>query len=115
MNLHHLDGDFPVYFFGTKDYFWVNRSKAFLYMDGDDQKKISSHGKHLDKRFKQAMEEVAEAYKQWQKEKEEALQSKTVNPAPYLHLKVIEGFFLLLVFIRWQFNAHRTYLELISN
>ena len=90
--LNHLDGDFPVYFFGTKDYYWVNRSKAFLYMDGDDKKKISSNGKGLDKQFKQAMEEVAEAYKEWQKKKEEALQSKTINPAPYLHLKVNKPF-----------------------
>ena len=60
-------------------------------MDGDDQKKISGNGNNLDKPFKRAMEEVAEAYKEWQKDKESALQSKTVNPAPYLHLKVSIG------------------------
>lgn len=34
------------------------------------------------------MEEVAEAYKKWQKDKESTLQSKTSHPVPYFHLKV---------------------------
>lgn len=92
LNRNHSDADFPVYFFGSKDYYWVNRSRSFLYMEGDDQKKISTSGKGLDKTFKLAMIEVVEAFKELQEQKNSILQSKTVNPAPYFHLKVNKPF-----------------------
>lgn len=88
LRLNHSDADFPVYFFGSKDYYWVNRSRSFLYMEGDDQKKIYTKGKNLDNIFQRAMAEVVEAYKKWQENKNAILQSKTLNPAPYFHLKV---------------------------
>lgn len=37
MNLTHNTGDFPVYFFGTHDYYWVNKGRVYLYLEGDHQ------------------------------------------------------------------------------
>ena len=89
LRINHSDSDFPVYFFGSHDYYWINKSKAFLYVDGDDQKKISTAGRGLDKVFKKAMAEVVVAYKEWQDSKLIVFQSKTINHTPYFHLKVM--------------------------
>jgi len=56
------------------------------------KKKGMSSGKGLDKVFKQAMTEVFDAYKEWQEKKNSILQSKTLNPAPYHHLKMNKPF-----------------------
>lgn len=37
LNLSHNYGDFPVYFFGSHDYYWVNKGRAYLFVEGDNQ------------------------------------------------------------------------------
>lgn len=36
-NIKHSDGEFPVYFYGSHDYYWVNKGRTFLYMEGDNK------------------------------------------------------------------------------
>jgi len=57
----HDIGDFPVRFFGSHDYFWVNKGRAFLYMNGDEKRTCNSK-KLLDKTFVKAMEEVTDEF-----------------------------------------------------
>ena len=34
-HLRHEIGEFPVFFFGSKDYFWTHQGRVFPYMEGD--------------------------------------------------------------------------------
>lgn len=73
LKLPHLPGDFPVYFFGTHDYYWMSRSNTILYQDGHEKRRQRSlrSGHRLDKKFKLALEEAPEAYKVQQQKKQE--------------------------------------------
>lgn len=33
--MKHEIGEFPVFFFGSKDYYWTHQARAFPYMEGD--------------------------------------------------------------------------------
>ena len=37
LKLNHNIGDFPVFFFGSNDYYWVNKGRAYLFVEGDHQ------------------------------------------------------------------------------
>lgn len=41
-NIKHSDCEFPVYFYGSHDYYWVNKGRTFLYME-DDNKLLTSN------------------------------------------------------------------------
>ena len=45
MKLPHSGGDFPVYFFGSHDYFWLHKGRVFQYMEGDNKVVAASSGK----------------------------------------------------------------------
>lgn len=34
-HLRHEIGEFPVFFFGSRDYFWTHQGRVFPYMEGD--------------------------------------------------------------------------------
>lgn len=51
-NLRWSKGDFPVLFFGTNDYNWVNRGRAFAFEEGDSDKPISGGGNKTAQNFK---------------------------------------------------------------
>jgi histone-lysine N-methyltransferase NSD2 len=34
-HLRHQIGEFPVFFFGSKDFFWTHQGRVFPYMEGD--------------------------------------------------------------------------------
>lgn len=34
-HLRHDIGEFPVFFFGSKDYFWTHQGRVFPYVEGD--------------------------------------------------------------------------------
>ena len=34
-SLPHSVGEFPVFFFGSKDYFWLTSGRCFKYQEGD--------------------------------------------------------------------------------
>nr|CAI5861072.1 unnamed protein product [Callosobruchus analis] len=58
----HSIGDFVVRFFGTYNYYWVNRGRSFLFQDGDTGDG-NNKVKKLDKEFKKAVEEASLAHK----------------------------------------------------
>lgn len=33
--MKHEIGEFPVFFFGSKDYYWTHQARVFPYMEGD--------------------------------------------------------------------------------
>ncbi|RWS12499.1 histone-lysine N-methyltransferase NSD2-like isoform X2 [Dinothrombium tinctorium] len=88
MNLQHATGEFPVYFFGSHDYYWVHKGRTFLFVEGDSTKNVTVGGsKSLSKSFKLAMKEAVEAYNLWQEAKRTILQLKTSKPPPYTHIR----------------------------
>lgn len=69
MNLSHSVGEFPVQFFGTLDYCWVNSGRAFRYAEGDSGGKKGKA--YLQKYFCKALEEAKIAFAAKKKELEE--------------------------------------------
>jgi len=89
MKLNHSTGEFPVYFFGTHDYFWVHRGRAFLFVEEDSNKTDSLIKSVKQQSFKLAMTEALEAFKDWEEAKRNELNYKTsTKPPPYVHIKV---------------------------
>lgn len=43
-HLRHEIGEFPVFFFGSKDYFWTHQGRVFPYMEGDRGSKYQKNG-----------------------------------------------------------------------
>lgn len=43
-HLRHEIGEFPVFFFGSKDYFWTHQGRVFPYMEGDRGSKHQKTG-----------------------------------------------------------------------
>lgn len=43
-HLRHEIGEFPVFFFGSKDYFWTHQGRVFPYMEGDRGSKYQRTG-----------------------------------------------------------------------
>lgn len=47
-----VDGQFPVLFFGSKDFNWVDKGRTFLYEEGDSLRQLTRSGnKKMDKHF----------------------------------------------------------------
>lgn len=57
----HSKGEFVVKFFGTYNYFWVGRGRAFLYQEGDTGSMNNTKNK-IDEAFSRALREAANAY-----------------------------------------------------
>uniref|UniRef100_A0A673IMD0 Histone-lysine N-methyltransferase, H3 lysine-36 specific n=1 Tax=Sinocyclocheilus rhinocerous TaxID=307959 RepID=A0A673IMD0_9TELE len=89
--LRHEVGEFPVHFFGSKDYVWTYQARCFPYMEGDANNK-EKMGKGADAIYKKALNEAAERFRELQAEKEmRQLQEDRKNdkkPPPYKHVKV---------------------------
>lgn len=62
MKLSHTRGDFPVYFFGSHDYYWSHRGRVFVFVEEDGQLKGKSGSS--DKKFKIAVQEARQEYLQ---------------------------------------------------
>ncbi|XP_072262668.1 histone-lysine N-methyltransferase NSD2 isoform X2 [Pyxicephalus adspersus] len=86
--MKHEIGEFPVFFFGSKDYYWTHHARVFPYMEGDRGSK--HHGvKTIGKVFKNALQEAEERFceiKSQRKAKE--TQENEKKPPPYKHIKV---------------------------
>ena len=39
--LKHQDGEFPIQFLGSGDYYWINHGSAFLYEEGDSESSLT--------------------------------------------------------------------------
>ncbi|KAL7395754.1 hypothetical protein ABVT39_022564 [Epinephelus coioides] len=91
LRLKHEVGEFPVQFFGSKDFVWTYQARVFPYMEGDTHN-IEKMGKGADAVYKKALTEAAERFRELQAEKEmKQLQEDRKNdkkPPPYRHIKV---------------------------
>ncbi|VEN39926.1 unnamed protein product [Callosobruchus maculatus] len=85
----HSIGDFVVRFFGTYNYYWVNRGRSFLFQDGDTGDG-NNKVKKLDKEFKKAVEEATLAHKLKQafKNTQQVESPNSQKPPPYIKIKV---------------------------
>lgn len=77
MKLSHTRGDFPVYFFGSHDYYWSHRGRVFVFVEEDGQLKYGKSGSS-DKKFKVAVQEARAEYAQ-RKIKEDERREKLKN------------------------------------
>ncbi|XP_077434443.1 histone-lysine N-methyltransferase, H3 lysine-36 specific-like [Vanacampus margaritifer] len=91
LRMKHEVGEFPVQFFGSKDFVWTYQARVFPYMEGDTHN-IEKMGKGADAVYKQALIDAADRFKELQKEKEmkQLQQDKKIHkkPPPYKHIKV---------------------------
>uniref|UniRef100_A0A3Q2YJG2 Nuclear receptor binding SET domain protein 1b n=1 Tax=Hippocampus comes TaxID=109280 RepID=A0A3Q2YJG2_HIPCM len=81
LRMKHEVGEFPVQFFGSKDFVWTYQARVFPYMEGD------THNIE-----KMALIEAAERFKELQSEKEmrQLQEDRKIHkkPPPYKHIKV---------------------------
>uniref|UniRef100_A0A3Q2QJ03 Histone-lysine N-methyltransferase, H3 lysine-36 specific n=1 Tax=Fundulus heteroclitus TaxID=8078 RepID=A0A3Q2QJ03_FUNHE len=91
LRMRHEVGEFPVQFFGSKDFVWTYQARVFSYMEGDTHN-IEKMGKGADAVYKKALTEAAERFKKLQAERQmKQLQEDRKNdrkPPPYKHIKV---------------------------
>ncbi|GAB1301758.1 Histone-lysine N-methyltransferase NSD3 [Apodemus speciosus] len=109
--LKHDLGDFPVFFFGSHDYYWVHQGRVFPYVEGD--KNFAEGQTSINKTFKKGetplpqrsrrgfrggplqhdrtLEEAAKRFQELkaQRESKEALELERTSrkPPPYKHIK----------------------------
>uniref|UniRef100_A0A8C4TGC0 Histone-lysine N-methyltransferase, H3 lysine-36 specific n=1 Tax=Erpetoichthys calabaricus TaxID=27687 RepID=A0A8C4TGC0_ERPCA len=87
-HLRHETGEFPVFFFGSKDYFWTHQARVFPYMEGDQGSKYHRM-KGIGKVFKTALQEAEMRFRQLKIEREtREAQENERKPPPYKHIKV---------------------------
>ncbi|KAM7391350.1 hypothetical protein PAMP_022046 [Pampus punctatissimus] len=88
-NLRHDIGDFPVFFFGSHDYYWINQGRVFPYVEND--KNFVTGQININKTFKKALEEAARRFQELkaQRESREALEQErnSRKPPPYKFIK----------------------------
>uniref|UniRef100_A0A8C7GZA7 Nuclear receptor binding SET domain protein 3 n=1 Tax=Oncorhynchus kisutch TaxID=8019 RepID=A0A8C7GZA7_ONCKI len=87
--LRHDIGEFPVFFFGSHDYYWINQGRVFPYVEND---KTPVTGQiNINKTFKKALEEAARRFQELkaQRESREALEQErnSRKPSPYKFIK----------------------------
>ncbi|KAH9528291.1 Histone-lysine N-methyltransferase, H3 lysine-36 and H4 lysine-20 specific [Dermatophagoides farinae] len=90
-NIKHSDCEFPVYFYGSHDYYWVNKGRTFLYMEDDNKlltsNSVSKNSSKLIKSFNIAIREASEEFEKWKKDKVTKNLSQIANkPPPYQHI-----------------------------
>uniref|UniRef100_A0A3P8Z936 Nuclear receptor binding SET domain protein 2 n=1 Tax=Esox lucius TaxID=8010 RepID=A0A3P8Z936_ESOLU len=86
-HLRHEIGEFPVFFFGSKDYFWMHQGRVFPYMEGDRGSKFQKTG--IGKVFKNALLEAENRFMEVKMEREaKEAQENDRKPPPYKYIKV---------------------------
>ncbi|XP_045918929.1 histone-lysine N-methyltransferase NSD2 isoform X2 [Micropterus dolomieu] len=90
-HLRHEIGEFPVFFFGSKDYFWTHQGRVFPYMEGDRGSKHQMTG--IGKVFKNALLEAEDRFKEIKMKREaKEAQENSRKPPPYKFIKVNKPF-----------------------
>ncbi|XP_038160624.1 histone-lysine N-methyltransferase NSD2 [Cyprinodon tularosa] len=90
-HLKHEIGEFPVFFFGSKDYFWTHQGRVFPYMEGDRGSKYQKNG--IGKVFKNALSEAEARFKEMKMKREaKEAQENSRKPPPYKFIKVNKPF-----------------------
>ncbi|KAF7666199.1 hypothetical protein LDENG_00117330 [Lucifuga dentata] len=88
-SLRHDIGDFPVFFFGSHDYYWINQGRVFPYVEND--KNFVTGQININKTFKKALEEAARRFQELkaQRESRKALEQErnSRKPPPYKCIK----------------------------
>ncbi|XP_047447192.1 histone-lysine N-methyltransferase NSD3 isoform X3 [Mugil cephalus] len=88
-SLRHDVGDFPVFFFGSHDYYWINQGRVFPYVEND--KNFVTGQININKTFKKGLEEAARRFQELkaQRESREALEQErnSRKPPPYKFIK----------------------------
>ncbi|XP_018083498.1 histone-lysine N-methyltransferase NSD2 isoform X2 [Xenopus laevis] len=86
--MKHAIGEFPVFFFGSKDYYWTHQARVFPYMEGDRGSKHHG-GKSIGKVFKNALQEAEARFCEITCQREAKVsQENEKKPPPYKHIKV---------------------------
>ncbi|XP_022183535.1 probable histone-lysine N-methyltransferase Mes-4 isoform X2 [Myzus persicae] len=83
--ISHSVGQFAVRFFGTYDYYWVNRGRVFNFHEGDDQNILRKNNmKFIDKVFQDSILEAAQAHNAYilEREKNDAIVAKSFTKPP---------------------------------
>ncbi|CAN9502627.1 unnamed protein product [Ophioblennius macclurei] len=90
-HLRHEIGEFPVFFFGSKDYFWTHQGRVFPYMEGDRGSK--NQRSVLGKLFKNAVMEAEARFKEVKLKREaKEAQENSRKPPRYKSIKVNKPF-----------------------
>ncbi|XP_068608104.1 histone-lysine N-methyltransferase NSD2 [Brachionichthys hirsutus] len=86
-HLRHQIGEFPVFFFGSRDYFWTHQGRVFPYMEGDRGSNHQRTG--IGKVFKNALLEAEARFKEIKVKREaREAQQNSRKPPPYKFIKV---------------------------
>uniref|UniRef100_A0A3B4B859 Uncharacterized protein n=1 Tax=Periophthalmus magnuspinnatus TaxID=409849 RepID=A0A3B4B859_9GOBI len=86
-HLRHEMGEFPVYFFGSKDYYWTHQGRVFPYVEGDRGSKHQRSS--IGKVFKSALLEAEERFTEIKMKREaKEAQENSRKPPPYKFIKV---------------------------
>uniref|UniRef100_A0A670I1Q2 Histone-lysine N-methyltransferase, H3 lysine-36 specific n=1 Tax=Podarcis muralis TaxID=64176 RepID=A0A670I1Q2_PODMU len=90
--MKHEIGEFPVFFFGSKDYYWTHQARVFPYMEGDRGSRYQGI-KGIGKVFKNALQEAESRFREikFQREAKETQENER-KPPPYKHIKVNKPF-----------------------
>lgn len=86
-HLRHETGEFPVFFFGSRDYFWTHQGRVFPYMEGDRGSKYQRS--NIGKVFKNALLEAEARFNEIKVKREaKEAQENSRKPPPYKFIKV---------------------------
>uniref|UniRef100_F7BG24 Histone-lysine N-methyltransferase NSD2 n=1 Tax=Ornithorhynchus anatinus TaxID=9258 RepID=F7BG24_ORNAN len=86
--MKHEIGEFPVFFFGSKDYYWTHQARVFPYMEGDRGSRYQGI-KGIGKVFKNALQEAEARFREVKLQREaRETQENERKPPPYKHIKV---------------------------
>ncbi|CAM4663654.1 histone-lysine N-methyltransferase NSD2 isoform X1 [Lepidochelys kempii] len=86
--MKHEIGEFPVFFFGSKDYYWTHQARVFPYMEGDRGSRYQGI-KGIGKVFKTALQEAESRFREIKLQREaKETQENERKPPPYKHIKV---------------------------
>ncbi|XP_067323033.1 histone-lysine N-methyltransferase NSD2 [Anolis sagrei] len=90
--MKHEIGEFPVFFFGSKDYYWTHQARVFPYMEGDRGSRYQGM-KGIGKVFKNALQDAEARFREikFQREAKETQENER-KPPPYKHIKVNKPF-----------------------
>ncbi|KAM9086463.1 histone-lysine N-methyltransferase NSD2 isoform 1-T1 [Megaptera novaeangliae] len=86
--MKHEIGEFPVFFFGSKDYYWTHQARVFPYMEGDRGSRYQGV-RGIGRVFKNALQEAEARFREIKLQREaRETQESARRPPPYKHIKV---------------------------
>uniref|UniRef100_H2ZL78 Histone-lysine N-methyltransferase n=1 Tax=Ciona savignyi TaxID=51511 RepID=H2ZL78_CIOSA len=87
--LQHGIGEFVVRFFGSNDYFWLNKRRVFAYQEGDTGATSSNCSRGISSVFNKALQEAQESFEELVSRQQKIQDVKQQKKRPvYKHIKV---------------------------